>query len=217
MTRIVVADSCTLLCQGLSRLLETEADLRVTGAYTRGREALRAVLETRPDVFLVDTRLEDVDAFVVVGEVRRARPEVRVVVFSAQPEAREVRQAYEAGAAAFVEKRADLGALLQVIRRVRRGERLLDAARAAAIVQELEAGQRAVWARRAARLAARELEILQLLAQGCSNQEIADALGLSEKTVRNRLSEVFAKLGAQNRTQAALFAVRAGIAPGVPA
>ena len=140
-----------------------------------------------------------------------------MVVLSAQPEAREVRRAYEAGAAAFVEKRADLRTLLQVIRRVRRGERLLDAARVAAYVQELEAGRRAVWARLSGRLAARELEILRLLAQGLSNQEIADALGLSEKTVRNRLSEVFAKLGAQNRTQAALFAVRSGIAQGMPA
>ncbi len=212
MIRILIADDHALFREGLKSLLEAEPDFRVIGEAASGREALRAALETQPDVILMDIQMPGLDGVGATKEILKENPDAKVVMLTMYRQDAYVFEAVKAGARGYLLKDASADELIDAIRRVYAGEVLLDAELAEQIIQDFRAKASEIPTASRADLTDREIQILRLLAQGATNQEIADDLGISEKTVRNRLSEIFAKLHLNNRTQAALYAIREGLA-----
>lgn len=214
MTRLLICDDHAMFRQGLRSILEIEDDLRIIGEAATGREAVRHALETEPDVVLMDIQMPGLDGVAATKEILAENPGIRVIVLTMYRQDRYVFEAIKAGAMGYLLKDADAGDLIAAIRRVAAGETLLSPQMAASILEEFRATERlpAHPEHRISELTGREEEILRHLAQGASNQEIAESLDVSEKTIRNRLSEIFSKLRLNNRTQAALYALREGIA-----
>lgn len=200
--------------QGLKSILEMEDDFRVIGEASTGREAVRYALETRPDVILMDIQMPELDGVAATKEILAEQPDARVIILTMYRQDKYVFEAVKVGARGYMLKDAGATELIDSIRRVAAGETLLNAEMAASILDEFrQLGSLPTHPElKISELTDREEDILRLLAQGGSNQEIADSLGVSEKTVRNRLSEIFSKLRLNNRTQAALYALREGIA-----
>ena len=202
--------------QGLRSLLETEESLRVIGEAATGREAVRYALQTKPDVILMDIQMPELDGVAATKTILAEYPEARVIILTMYRQDTYVFEAIKAGARGYMLKDADANDLIDAIRRVYAGETLLNAEMASSILDEFKKVKEDQLPEHPehtlSELTEREADILRLLAQGASNQEIAEALEVSEKTVRNRLSEIFSKLRLNNRTQAALYALREGIA-----
>lgn len=213
-TRLLICDDHAMFRQGLRSILEAEEDFRVIGETGSGRDAVRHALETRPDVILMDIQMPELDGVAATQAILAERPEARVIMLTMYRQDKYVFEAVKAGARGYLLKDADADDLVDAIRRVAAGETLLNAEMAASILDEFRQARHVPRASGAELrgLSEREEDILRLLAQGSSNQDIAAALRVSEKTVRNRLSEIFAKLRLNNRTQAALYALREGIA-----
>lgn len=201
--------------QGLRSILETEEGFRVIGEAATGREAVRYALQTHPDVILMDIQMPDLDGVAATKTILEEFPEAKVIILTMYRQDRYVFEAIKAGARGYLLKDAGADDLISAIRRVSEGETLLRAELAASVLDEFSRVKTELPdhpEHRLSELTEREATILRLLAQGASNQEIAGSMGVSEKTVRNRLSEIFSKLRLNNRTQAALYALREGIA-----
>ena len=214
MPRLLLCDDHAMFRQGLRSILETEEGFRVIGEAATGREAVRYALITRPDVILMDIQMPEFDGVAATKTILDEYPAAKVIILTMYRQDRYVFEAIKAGARGYMLKDADANDLISAIRRVAEGETLLNAEMAASILDEFskvkevpEHPEHPI-----SELTEREAAILRLLAQGASNQEIATDLNVSEKTVRNRLSEIFSKLRLNNRTQAALYALREGIA-----
>ena len=215
MTRILLCDDHALFRQGLKSILETEEAFRIIGEAATGREAVRYALQTRPDVVLMDIQMPDLDGVAATKAILAEQPETKVIILTMYRQDTYVFEAIKVGARGYLLKDADANDLIDAIHRVAEGETLLNAEMAASILSEFKKVKEAVPdhpEHRLSELTEREVDILRLLAQGASNMQIAEALNVSEKTVRNRLSEIFSKLRLNNRTQAALYALREGIA-----
>lgn len=214
MTRILLCDDHAMFRQGLRSILETEEGFRVIGEAANGREAIRYALETRPDVILMDIQMPELDGVAATKAILAEQPESHVIILTMYRQDRYVFEAIKVGARGYLLKDADSNELITAIRRVANGETLLGAEMAAEILDEFKKYHELPSHpdHKISELTDREEDILRHLAQGSSNQEIATSLGMSEKTVRNRLSEIFSKLRLNNRTQAALYALREGIA-----
>jgi DNA-binding NarL/FixJ family response regulator len=214
MTRLLLCDDHAMFRQGLRSILETEDDVRIIGEASTGREAVRYALETKPDVVLMDIQMPELDGVAATKAILAEDPDIRVIILTMYRQDRYVFEAIKVGARGYMLKDADAGDLISAIRRVAAGETLLNAEMAASILDEFRKTEQlpAHPDHRIRELTDREEEILRHLAQGATNQEIAASLDVSEKTVRDRLSEIFSKLRLNNRTQAALYALREGIA-----
>lgn len=214
MIRLLLCDDHAMFRQGLRSILETEEDFRIIGEASTGREAVRYALETRPDVILMDIQMPELDGVAATKAVLAEQPDAKVIILTMYRQDKYVFEAIKVGARGYLLKDADANDLIDAIRRVAAGETLLNAEMAASILDEFrKVGELPEHPdHKISELTEREEDILRLLAQGSSNQEIAQSLGVSEKTVRNRLSEIFSKLRLNNRTQAALYALREGIA-----
>ncbi|APD08902.1 MULTISPECIES: response regulator [Thermus] len=215
MIRVLLADDHALFRQGLKSLLEAEGDFRVVGEAKDGWEAMRHALEAKPDVILMDIQMPGLDGVQATQAILKEWPEAKVIILTMYRQDAYVFEAVKAGARGYLLKDTDAQELIEAIRRVHAGEVLLDAELAGRIIQDFRAKKEAQ-APLHAELSEREVQILKLVAQGYTNLEIAAELGLSEKTVRNRLSEIFQKLHLNNRTQAALYAIREGLAQPEP-
>ncbi len=212
MVRILLADDHALFREGLKSLLESEPEFHVIGEAKDGREALRIALETQPDIILMDIQMPGLDGVKATREILKENPEAKVIMLTMYRQDAYVFEAVKAGAMGYLLKDVSAEELIDAIKRVAAGEVLLDAEMAEEIIKDFKKKEAEMPAAHRADLTEREVAILRLLAQGATNQEIADELGISEKTVRNRLSEIFAKLHLNNRTQAALYAIREGLA-----
>lgn len=214
MTRLLLCDDHAMFRQGLKSILETEDDFRVIGEVPNGREAIRYALETKPDVILMDIQMPELDGVAATKAILAEQPDAKVIILTMYRQDRYVFEAVKVGARGYMLKDASASELIDAIRRVAAGETLLNAEMAASILDEFsKVGEMPRHPEhKLSELTDREEDILRHLAQGSSNQEIATSLGVSEKTVRNRLSEIFSKLRLNNRTQAALYALREGIA-----
>jgi DNA-binding NarL/FixJ family response regulator len=218
--RVVVSDDHPVVRQGLRSFLEAKG-FAVVGEAGDGEEAVRVVRETRPDVLLTDLVMPGVDGIEAIRRLRADGPPLGILVLTSFSGAEQVIPAIRAGADGYLLKDAGPAALEGAIRAVHRGEQML-APEAAAVVMARVAGegspgqadQAAPQADHPdlARLTAREREVLAGLGRGLSNRQLADELFVSEKTVKTHVSSVLAKLRVSDRTQAALFAVRVGIA-----
>ncbi|GGJ34491.1 response regulator [Deinococcus roseus] len=212
MIRVLLVDDHALFRQGIKSLLESEGDIRVIGEASNGREAIRFAAETKPDLILMDIQMPELDGVKACQSILEIDPEARVIMITMYRQDSYVFEALKAGARGYVLKDADASTLIDAIRRVAEGEALLNADLAQNVLDDFRHKKEVLPSEKHADLNERETMILRLLAQGHSNQEIAIKMDISEKTVRNRLSEIFAKLQLNNRTQAALYAIREGIA-----
>lgn len=209
--RILLADDHNVLRQGMAQALDAQPDMEVVAQAGDGRETIRLAREHRPDVVLMDINMPELDGVAATGEIMKASPNTGVIILTMYRRDEYVFEAIKAGASGYLLKEVELEELLAAIRSVAEGEAVLDPAIAGRVFAELRQPKQQREAPDT-RLAERDLAILRLIAQGLSNQEIADRLFLAEKTVRNRLSLIFKQLHLENRTQAALYAIREGLA-----
>jgi DNA-binding NarL/FixJ family response regulator len=217
--RVCLADDQTLLREGLWRLLELSPDVRVVAQACDGEQTVRAVLDTRPDVLLLDLRMPGLGGLDVLRALSALRclPPTLVLTSFEDPEA--LRQTVRAGALGYLLKDVPLDALLSAVRTAARGESvarpaLSEHARAHLLAtnaasERPKAGSACAEAEPA--LTPREREVLGLLASGCSNREVADTLTLREGTVKNHVSNILLKLDVRDRTQAVLRALEMGV------
>jgi DNA-binding NarL/FixJ family response regulator len=202
--RVLVADDHPVVRQGLRTFLDLQDDLEVVGESADGESCVDDAERLRPDVILLDLRMPGADGVAALHGLRAAGNPAKVLVITSFTEPSAVLPAVRAGASGYVYKDIDPPALAAAIRSVHAGHVLLhpDVARLLAAGEARPAG---------AKLTAREQQVLVELARGRSNREIARALSLSEKTVKTHVSAILGKLGVQDRTQAALHAVRSGL------
>jgi DNA-binding NarL/FixJ family response regulator len=201
--RVLVVDDHPVVRQGLRTFLDAQPDLTVVGEAADGASCVATAEELRPDVILLDLRMPGADGVAALHGLRAREVPSRVLVVTSFTEPAAVLPAVRAGAAGYVYKDVDPPALAAAIRAVHAGHVLLhpDVARLLAVGD----------GRPAVHLTGREREVLTDLAHGRSNREIARDLGVSEKTVKTHVSAILSKLGVQDRTQAALYAVRTGL------
>ncbi len=208
MIRLVLADDHRMFRQGLRELIERKTDWQVVGEAATGTEVLPLVERLEPDILLLDIQMPEMSGVEVAQRLAQTHPHIKIVMLTMYREDQHLVDAIQAGARAYLLKDADASELISVINRVARGEFALDPALTARIFDTIRRTRKE---QEALQLTPREREILQLLASGDDNRTIASKLNLSEKTVGNRLSEVFQKLGVSNRTQAALAAIERGV------
>jgi DNA-binding NarL/FixJ family response regulator len=203
--KVLIVDDHPAVRRGLRTFLELAGDLRVTGEAADGPTALDLIVETEPDVVLLDMVLPGMDGVEVLRELRRRELPARVLVVTSFTDRGRLLPAVRAGARGYLSKDVDPNALVAAVRSVAAGHLLLE--------PEVAAGLLGAPPEEPA-LTARERDVLALLAEGRSNREIARALVVAEKTVKTHVSSILLKLGLADRTQAALHAVRAGLVPG---
>jgi DNA-binding NarL/FixJ family response regulator len=210
MIEVLIVDDHTLVRKGLAQLLEGEPDIRVVDQAADGEEAVEKARLYRPDIVLLDIHMPGTDGIEAARRIAQAYPEVNVIMLTMYGDEGHLFEAIKAGAKGYVLKSAHPEQLLATIRTVYRGEAWLEPAMARKMLEEFRQLSQPKPRSDVVHLTPREREILELLAQGASNAEIAKRLGIAEKTVRNRLSLIFSKLHVNNRTQAALKAREAG-------
>jgi DNA-binding NarL/FixJ family response regulator len=212
--RLLLADDHRMFRQGLRELIERKTDYAVVGEASTGAEVLAQVEALRPDLVLLDIQMPDLDGVAVARQLAVSHPEVKLIMLTMYRQDQHVIDAIKAGVRAYLLKDADAEELIEVIGRVQRGESALDPSITARVFEEIRRGGGAQEA--GEQLTPREREIVRLLADGCDNRTIAARLHLSEKTVGNRMSEIFQKLGVTNRTQAAMVAIQRGLIAPLP-
>ncbi len=200
---VLIVDDHPVVRRGLRVLLEVQDGIEVAGEAGDGATALALAAERSPDVILLDLKLPGLDGITVLGELKARGSAARVLVLTSATEPASARAAVSSGAAGVLYKDVDPDALVRAIRSVHDGHLLLASEAAGTLVHPAGHARGGIDA-----LTRREREVLAELARGRSNREIARALRVSEKTVKAHVSAVLAKLGVQDRTQAALLAVR---------
>ena len=211
---VFVVDDHTVVRRGLRAYLDMVDDMEMVGEAANGQEALDGIAALvadgqPPDVVLMDLLMPGMGGVTATAAITQLHPGVAVVAMTSFTQADMVHGALQAGAAGYLLKDAEAEEVAAAIRAACRGEVHLDAVVAKQLTRSLVApGPQTVHA-----LTDREREVLILVAQGLSNQQIADALVISERTARTHVSNILSKLGVESRTQAALLAIREGIAP----
>ncbi len=210
MIRVLIADDHAVVRQGLRTFLELQEDIEVVGEAADGEAALEAVAALEPDVVLLDLVMPRLDGVATIERLRELGSPARVIVLTSFLDEDKVLPAVRAGAAGYLLKDVEPAELVGAIRTVDGGDALLHPAVAARVLRELSADDGR--AERHGSLTAREREVLALVARGRANKAIAFELGVAEKTVKTHVGNILAKLGLSDRTQAALYAVREGLA-----
>ena len=205
MIRVLVVDDHELVRMGISQYLANQPDIEVIGTAGDGAAAVREALAQAPDVVLMDLAMPGIDGVEATRSILRDRPETRVLVLTSFSDRDRILDAIDAGAVGYLLKDSEPEELLRGIHAAARGESPLSP----------KAAQTIISARRdreeASQLSPRETEVLVLLAGGLINKQIAQRLGISEKTVKAHLVNVFQRIGVADRTQAALWAERRGL------
>jgi NarL family two-component system response regulator LiaR len=210
--RLLVVDENDLYRIGLATLLDVEPDLEIVAQASGGRMAVRLAAELRPDVALIGLVLPDLDGYEAIRMVLGERPATRIVALAPSDDGDAVDRAIRAGACSFVLTQTPVDDIVAAIRGASRGATWLAPAAADLVLGRLRhANGRLPSADRLETLSSRESEVLGLLTAGLGNAEIAEALKVAPRTVRNHISNILQKLAVENRVQAAVCAARAGL------
>jgi NarL family two-component system response regulator LiaR len=209
--RILIADDHAVVREGLQTLIGTEPGMEVAGEAADGVEAVHLARSLKPDVILLDMMMPRKDGLEAINEIMDQDPDSRILVLTSFSHDDKVFPAIKAGALGYLLKNASPQALLQAIRDVDQGEPTMSPDIASKLMRELQ--RSADLPPTEEPLTEREVDVLRLVAQGLTNQEIAEALTIGVGTVRTHVSNILAKLHLANRTQAALYALREGLAP----
>jgi DNA-binding NarL/FixJ family response regulator len=202
--RLVIVDDHPVVRDGLRGMLESQPDFEIVGEASDGSAAVRLAESLVPDIVLMDLRMPVMDGVTALGEIKTHNPQVQVLVLTTYDSDADILPAIEAGASGYLLKDSSRGELFAGIRAAARGETVLAPAVAARLVGRMRApGEE--------QLSSREVEVLQLVAEGESNSEIASHLHISQATVKSHLVHIFGKLGVSDRTAAVTAALRRGI------
>ncbi len=204
--RVFLLDDHEIVRRGLRELLESEGDIEVIGESGLAQEAISRIPALRPDVAVLDGRLPDGSGIDVCREVRSQDPSIAALILTSYDDDDALFAAIMAGAAGYVLKQVRGNDLIETVRRVAAGQSMLDPAVTERVLDRLRTGPQEDPA--LASLTAQERRILELIGKGLTNRQIAEELFLAEKTVKNYVSALFAKLGVERRTQAAVFAAQ---------
>jgi NarL family two-component system response regulator LiaR len=208
--RILIVDDHTIVRDGLIALINAEPGMLVIGVGADGVEAVEKARALNPDVILLDLIMPRKDGVQATAEIKKENPAARILILTSFAEDHQVFSAIRAGAIGYLMKDTSSDDLIQAIRDVYQNRPALQPAIARKLMHDIQ--NQPDQAASENNLTDREIEILQMVAQGRTNQQIADALFLSERTVRTHITNILAKLRLENRTQAALYALRQGIA-----
>ena len=222
MIKVLLVDDQTLIRQGIRLLLEMEPDIQVVGQAADGRLALEQVEALHPDVVLMDVRMPELDGIAATRLLSARHPEVKVIILTTFEDDETVFEGLKAGASGYLLKDISSEEMAQAVRKVAAGEALIQSRLTRKVLAEFSrlatATDRQVSTSPAAlagplpvALTGRELEVLQALAHGLSNREIADRLVITEGTVKNHVSSLLDKLGVRDRTQVVLKAQELGL------
>jgi NarL family two-component system response regulator LiaR len=210
--RVLLVDDHAVVRKGMRALLEREPGLEVVGEAEDGTQAIHAAGRLRPDVILMDLEMPGTGGVEAIRQISASRPDSRIVVLTSHASEEAVFPALKAGALGYLLKHSAPEDVLQAIRQAFRGETVLHPAIARMVLHELHRPPQPRQPTTSDPLSEREMEVLRLLARGMSNQEIANELVVSEPTVRSHVSSILRKLQLASRTQAALYALREGLA-----
>lgn len=213
--RVLICDDQAVVCEGLRAILSTAPDIEVVGLAYNGQEALDQIPALRPDLILMDLKMPEMNGILATQAVRARYPEIRVLVLTTYDADEWVLAAVRAGASGYLLKDTPREGLIAAVRDTLQGKTHVDpqvAGRLFNHIAQAPAARPPAGVEDAlATLSERELDVLRLLARGLTNPDIAQALYLSEGTVRNYVSAIFTKLNVSDRTQAAILALRAGL------
>jgi DNA-binding NarL/FixJ family response regulator len=207
--RVLIADDQTLFRAGLARLLNEDERVEVVGQAVDGQDAVKQAAKLKPDVVLMDLKMPGVDGIEATRQITEADPSIKVLILTTFETDSNVIQALKAGACGYVLKDSTADAITSSIVAVMSGERVMASAVANRVLEMLTGTTTPKQFYDG--LTNREIEILKLLASGMANKQIAYRLTISEKTVRNHVSNTYEKLGIYDRSQAVLYAVRKGL------
>jgi DNA-binding NarL/FixJ family response regulator len=201
---ILIADDHPVVRDGLRGMLESQADFEVVGEAEDGAQAIQLVAELKPEIVLMDLRMPVVDGVTAIREIKGSQAESQILVLTTYDSDADILPAIEAGATGYLLKDSSREELYGAIRATARGETVLAPTVAARLVGRMRAPAEE-------KLSTRELEVLQLVAEGASNKEIASSLHISQATVKSHLIHIFGKLGVSDRTAAVTVALQRGI------
>ena len=199
--RILIAEDHLIARVGITTIINAQPDMEVVGEAANGQQAAELHAQLKPDVTLMDIRMPVMTGLEAIAAIRRQSPQARIIALSTYGGDQDVRRALEAGAQAYLTKEVLHDELLKAIRAVHAGKSYLPAGVASALAAQ--------WPH--ADLSARELDVLTLIVKGMGNKQIAAALDIAEYTVKNHVKNILAKLGVEDRTQAAMSALQRGI------
>jgi two-component system, NarL family, response regulator LiaR len=205
--QVLLVDDHSVVRQGLRMFLALDPELAVVGEAANGREAIAAAHRLKPDVILMDLLMPVMDGITAIATLRRELPEIEIIALTSVLEDEKVVGAVRAGAIGYLLKDTQAEELNRAIKAAAAGQVQLSPQAAARLMREVRAPESPE------SLTERETEVLRLLAKGYANKEIAAELTIGEKTVKTHVSNILAKLDVPSRTQAALYAVRIGLAP----
>ncbi|MCX8061299.1 MAG: response regulator transcription factor [Anaerolineales bacterium] len=209
--RVLIADDHRLFRQGLRHVFEGCKEIEVVGEAENGRQAVNLARRLKPDVVLMDINMPILDGVQATHLIGEASPTSRVIILTMYRQDQYVFEAIKAGARGYLLKDIDENQLIEAIFAVQRGEALIDPSLAARLLDEFRRLSSQISAQsELEELNEGEMKVLRLVAQGADNKTVAERLNLSERTVANRLSEIYRKLHVNSRTQAALVALRKG-------
>ena len=200
--RVLVVDDHPVVRQGLIGVLEEAPDIVIVGQGRNGHEAIAVFQQQQPDVTLMDLRMPEMEGVPAITVICKEFPNARIIVLTTYDTDEEIYRGLRAGAKGYLLKDSEPEELLTAIRSVNRGQQYIPPNVAAKLVQRMTGPE----------LSDRELEVLQLIGQGMSNQEISTALNISESTVKTHVNRILSKLEVKDRTQAAIIALKRGIA-----
>jgi DNA-binding NarL/FixJ family response regulator len=206
--RVAIVDDHPMVRRGVSETLSEEADIELAGVGGSAHDAIRIAREERPDLILLDIALPG-GGIEAVEEIAKSHPDIKVVMLTVREDRATVKAALRAGARGYLVKGVDGPELVETVRKIHSGQHYVTPALAAQLLAEIDGAGPAA-SSIAAMLTEREQQIVTLLADGLSNQAIAERLGLTENTIKHYMTPILQKLGVRNRTEAAALIARTG-------
>ncbi|OPZ86283.1 MAG: Transcriptional regulatory protein DegU [Firmicutes bacterium ADurb.Bin419] len=207
--RVLIADDHTMVRQGLKQILELENDMSVIAQAPNGEEAVKLAKECSPDVILMDINMPGMNGLQAIKEMKEDNIPSKIIVLTIHEDREYLFKTLQMGAEGYVLKDAEPGVLVEAIRSVNRGQSYIQANMTRELVKEFNKVTLHDKSKtEESNLTAREVEVLELIAEGMINKEIAKRLYISEKTVKNHVSNIFRKLNVSDRTQAAIYAFK---------
>ncbi|MBP7175616.1 MAG: response regulator transcription factor [Thermoclostridium sp.] len=208
--RIMLAEDHSMVRQGLKQLIELEHDIKVVAEASNGEEAVNYFFLEQPDVVLMDINMPKLNGLQALEAIKEKNPDAKIIILTLHQDREYLFKALQLGANGYVLKDADGSVLVEAIRKVHLGEAYIQPTMARELIVEFKryTSGEANTSRKNSLLSDRELEVLDLIAKGHLNKEIAKKLFISEKTVKNHISNIFKKLNVSDRTQAAVYALK---------
>lgn len=207
--KILIVDDHPVVREGIGAMLKRESDFKIVGEASNGVEAIDRALELMPDIVLMDLRMPEMDGVEAIERIKAQKPDIKFIILTTYSDDEYIFRGIAAGARAYLLKDAPREELFKAIRAVSRGESLIQPVVASRVLDKLAELSRKTPATDT--LSDREVEVLQLMAKGVSNKDIADQLSITQSTVKTHITSIFQKLNVTTRTEAVTTALKKGI------